>query len=346
MKRVERHAPGFTLIELLVVIAIIGVLISLLLPAIQTARESARRTQCSSNLHQIGIAATTYADTFGMLPAGATCDLNGAHGPSMWWQLLPNVEGGTFYDEVGAKVGVGSGDANWWLGSNLPTQAKMDAKRAILQQCNLAAFLCMSTANDRQELLTVNGAEYVFQRISYVPIMGSNLHYTTDYNAAGGAHASAGGAIAGNVNVRLRDVVDGLTKTFFVSEQGGHFSDDSGRIDLTRAAVPNSGTFMGNQNPRVPTANGTWSSNGSHDPAVPDRDLRCFNLTTVREGPNPGRGGVFQQRSNCNTPISSAHPGGVNLVMLDASVHFISDSIDVAIFKSMADRDDGGNANF
>ena len=110
---VLRHdrRSGFTLIELLVVIAIIAILIALLLPAVQAARESARRTQCSNNLRQIGLALHTYESAAKALPPGGLYASSG-YGHSWWVRILPNAEQNNIYNQfdfVGASTG--------WLGS-------------------------------------------------------------------------------------------------------------------------------------------------------------------------------------------------------------------------------------
>ena len=97
----RRRSPAFTLVELLVVIAIIGILVALLLPAIQAAREAARRTQCSSNLKQIGLAILNFESTNGALPAGSTNKNTKIGGPyySTWTvDILPHLEQTSLYD--------------------------------------------------------------------------------------------------------------------------------------------------------------------------------------------------------------------------------------------------------
>lgn len=110
MTRIRRRRLGFTLIELLVVIAIIAILVSLLLPAVQQAREAARRTQCKNNMHQIGLALMNYEGTFGRFPpasnvpwgrkGGDDChmDYTGPFGPNWAVALLPFIEQQALYD--------------------------------------------------------------------------------------------------------------------------------------------------------------------------------------------------------------------------------------------------------
>src|SRR5947208_15447730 len=107
---------AFTLVELLVVIAIIGVLVALLLPAVQTAREAARRMQCANNLRQIGLAFHNYEGTFKVLPPETMCPGTGAHGPTAFVHILPQIEQSGIYQRL-ASVGFGN-TVSYWLGSS------------------------------------------------------------------------------------------------------------------------------------------------------------------------------------------------------------------------------------
>ena len=104
------RARGFTLVELLVVIAIIGVLVALLLPAVQAARESARRTQCSNHLKQLGLGLINYHDTFHLFPAGAASHVNDSSwtwGFSWAGRVMPYMELGPLYNQLD-QIGTGS----------------------------------------------------------------------------------------------------------------------------------------------------------------------------------------------------------------------------------------------
>ncbi len=135
---------GFTLVELLVVIAIIGILVALLLPAIQAAREAARRTQCNNNLKNIGLALQNYHDTFKVFPQGVTNFRTPAPilvGPSWWYGILPFIEQRNMYDKIQATHRSGQprphfrwagGDGfNDLAGSNTGVQQARDAMQDL-----------------------------------------------------------------------------------------------------------------------------------------------------------------------------------------------------------------------
>ena len=130
---------AFTLIELVVVIAIIAILVALLLPAVQQAREAARRSQCKSNLKQIGIAMMTYEEVNSALPPATTT--RGNHGTTVWMRLLPFVEQTQLYDSV-SNIGFGS-HVNYWFGSN--SNPNTNQVRQILDGVSIPVYRCPSS---------------------------------------------------------------------------------------------------------------------------------------------------------------------------------------------------------
>ncbi len=332
--RVNRFGrKGFTLIELLVVIAIIAVLVALLLPAVQQAREAARRTQCRNNLKQIGLAMHNYVDSYRMLPPATTTNAveGGEHGPAAWVRILPYIDQGPLYDQLRA-VGFGK-NVNYWLGSGSANTAKI---RAILDGKIVSVYRCPSSP--LPETRSVKGSQQMWA--TYTLIMGSNNHPTTDKTGVyRQAHASAGGCFPNNRGIAFRDITDGTSNTMMVGEQGDWLRSDPNRKN--RTAIPTSGPWMGGKNPRNPHGDGTWSSSGSHGWGSPTQDTRCYNMTTIRQGPNPTGLANWQRHPACNTPLTSAHSGGVSVLLGDGSVRFVSDSIDLNTLKNLADRNDG-----
>jgi prepilin-type N-terminal cleavage/methylation domain-containing protein len=133
---------GFTLIELLVVIAIIAILIALLLPAVQQAREAARRTQCRNNLKQLGLALHNYHDNYQMFPPGNVSSSVGGWGASWYMRILPFVDQAPLYNRL-----TFSGAQHGWTGA-LPTSTygpEGDANGAALNGITLNFALCPSS---------------------------------------------------------------------------------------------------------------------------------------------------------------------------------------------------------
>jgi prepilin-type N-terminal cleavage/methylation domain-containing protein len=321
---------GFTLVELLVVIAIIGVLVALLLPAVQAAREAARRSQCSNNLKQIGLAMHNYADVHKAFPPAAMTV--GQHSATAFVFVLPFIEQGPLYDQLSA-IGFGS-QTNYWLGSGAANTALV---RAILDGVQLPAYRCPSSP-----MAKVRGVSGSNQMVpSYVLIAGSVNHRTTDrtgWTASGNPWCSGGGVFPGNVALGFQDMVDGSSNTMIVSEQSNWIARNTGNF---RTAFSTSGPWMGIKNPRLPNGDGTWSATGTHGTGTSNQDMRSYAFTSVRESPNPNALAAFQSNNACNTPLSSAHPGGVQILLGDGSVRFLSDTVNLATYYNLADRDDG-----
>jgi prepilin-type N-terminal cleavage/methylation domain-containing protein/prepilin-type processing-associated H-X9-DG protein len=203
---------GFTLVELLVVIAIIGILIALLLPAVQAAREAARRSQCINNLAQLGLAVHNYEAAYQMLPPG-TIEPQGPirnlpKGYHMGWlvQILPFIEEQVTFDHVDFSVGV------------------YDAKNEPVAQTEINVFTCPS-----------DGMGYSMQ--DRWPSNYAACHH--DLEAP--IDADNNGVFFLNSHVRMRDVTDGTTHTIFVGEKKID-AVDLGWMSGTRSTLRNTGT--------------------------------------------------------------------------------------------------------
>lgn len=200
----SRHGRtnGFTLVELLVVIAIIGVLVGLLLPAVQSAREAARRTQCQSNLRQIGLAFHAYHDNHGELPIGCRDKRipgHNPHGRQLSWaiQLLPLVELNNLYQQIDLEFGYDS------------------AENAAAGSTVVAIYLCPSTsrlADDRSDL-------WMSTSPSGLPALAA-MDYGGNYGA-GFTFPSANGVMLYNRGVAFHEITDGTSWTIAVAEDTG-----------------------------------------------------------------------------------------------------------------------------
>ena len=207
----NRAWRAFTLVELLVVIAIIGILIALLLPAVQSAREAARRMQCSNNLRQLGLALHNYHTALGVFPPGGIQD----NQLSFLVMLLPYLEQRAFYDQVDF-------DSGKYL-----TKGKLD-----IALTSIPCLLCPSCPQVYSNLYLFNYEEYWPSNDSsgqntytthYVGVMGprgTNMFTGVAYEttAAGCGAMATQGLLYADSHVRLRDVTDGSSNTFAVGE--------------------------------------------------------------------------------------------------------------------------------
>ena len=196
----SRKRTGFTLIELLVVIAIIAILIALLLPAVQQAREAARRTECKNNLKQIGLAIHNYHDTFNKLPLLTHRDqANNAAGAEGGWawsvSLLPNIDQAPLFNSLTA------GNLTLRQAANTPAILR-------LMQTPLPAFRCPS---DVGEQLNTNRPFFPPQNLQFA---------TSNYPACNGNQFNTGMFVEySNSAISFRDVTDGLSNTIAVAER-------------------------------------------------------------------------------------------------------------------------------
>jgi prepilin-type N-terminal cleavage/methylation domain-containing protein len=286
---------GFTLVELLVVIAIIGVIVALLLPAVQAAREAARRMSCQNNLRQFGIALHNYHDTHGVFPPHRLNDPN--HG---WMaMMLPQIEQGNLHAIY--KFGV-----NW---SHVDNQPAITTKLKIAV-CPSApgANRVDSLANNKRAAVT----DYAIpNNVAPVAYSGNGLTPPPDTR----------GIIHGNLGTRMAEVTDGLSNTMLLLE-------DAGRPDfwLRRKRGPAT-TSDGCGNDDV--AGGQVSGAGWADPAgaIPLHTFAVNGLTC------PGT--CLMNCTNNNEPFSFHPGGISSIVLGDASVRFLPESTSIRAFTAM-----------
>lgn len=311
---------AFTLVELLVVIAIIGILIALLLPAVQAAREAARRTQCTNNLKQLGIGLQNYHDANKSFPFGVGgTDLKAAAPPEHNWgrasgfiPLLPYVEQQAMYDLIrsGGNKHPPYGPYAWssWAPWNV----------------TLPALNCPSDAGGMRSSTNRN-SNYAFSRGD--TISGVNNSTT-----------STRGIFAASTTVRMADITDGTSNTIAMGERVKHTDNGIG----ARAMVPIREGIMMNIN--VQTGPGqcltTVSGNYYTTPSQVKGYWGClwtdghcertgFNTVLPPNAPSCAAGGDVNADSNTGVyPPTSYHPGGALVVMCDGSGRFVTEGID------------------
>lgn len=311
---------GFTIIELLVSIAIISLLMALLVPAVQSAREAARRTSCRNNLRQIGIALQNYESAYGTYPIGGRQQFS--FGPSWWVAVLPQLDQAALYNGFDM-----TSRNNGFSLLNLTNARLVDG-------VTLSLMLCPSSPIP--QLLTVGAGGARQTRPSYVGIAGA----AQDAGFIEGrvskccqvptGEISAGGMLIPNAFIRQSQIADGSSNVIFVGESSDFAMDAAHNLKSIDGSYP-MGWIMGTSATGTPPAYTTLKAGPS-----------CWNVTTIRYRPNDrnyNQNGIWDARG-ANNPLLSAHVGGVFCVLADSSVRFLSDSIDLLTFKKLATRDD------
>jgi len=299
---------AFTLIELLVSIAIIGVLVALLLPAVQMARESARRTACSNNLKQIGLALHHFEGTNGAFPPGIVegpfpqfrIPANARH--MVWPFLLPHLEQQPLYDMYHFEV-------DWMKLANRPA---INTQLRVLQ--------CPSAEPDR----VVVELEQEFQTAAatdYAPLRG--VHSTLVQLGLVDQVGNYDGVLGFNYMARHADILDGASQTILISEDAGR----NVRWEARR-------TF-----PEVRSFGGPWAGAGSN-PSLGGGNPIYLQGSKLEGGRfiRPGSCAI-----NCTNQyeVYSFHAGGANAAFADGSVHFLPATIDIRNFARLVTRAGG-----
>ena len=310
MNKCRQQKQGFTLIELLVVIAIIAILIALLLPAVQQAREAARRSQCKNNLKQVGLALHNYHDVHSVFPPGRLFQRPFGATPSVsvaWSALiLPYVEQAALYDELG----VSSGD---------PVRPVTDPNTQRL----LPVYLCPSDSGPPSSVWGGTSCNEGYARASYAGVWagdGDKDGWGTQNVRLDFAVFSPGTMSdwAACFTVRMASVTDGTSNVAAVGEAGGNF-------DAAYIGCPG---VLNHPNWYATSDAQGWSF--------------VYNFSTLRDMCGLlalNRGPV------ADINFSSAHEGGAQFLFVDGSVHFLSENIDGTLYGLLGAMADGNSIN-
>lgn len=328
---------AFTLVELLVVIAIIGVLVALLLPAVQAAREAARRSQCSNNQKQLGIALHNYHDTHNKLPylRGGWNNPSGRNGDYHGIvAMLPFFEQGPRYDQVVARVQQG-------VSASPPTNTAPNPYDNGFQgwfgQVN--ALLCPSgnlPANWRYPNLGQRSYHFCMGTTVYDPTPNRG-HYECQTNGIFGFQAlNGGGTGTANTQKGFRDILDGTSNTIAISEKGLGAGQNQSRTIHGQSVFSYTWTsLVADPTTCLATAQNKMYLSGLSISSFTTANLWAFghphwagfNTILPPNSPSCYQGG--DNPSNCSGifSVSSYHPGGVLVCMADGSVRFITETI-------------------
>ena len=299
MRGSNTRSGGFTIVELLVVIAIIGILVSLLLPAVQAAREAARRASCKNNLRQIGLALINYHDTRGSFPPESVGDPR-AH--SWVPHILPFIEQINLYSQYDWNV-------DWDDAANQPAVNR-----------HISFLHCPSTAGDEHRLDDIGGG-LTASTSDYAPTSGvSSLLVSVGLVPA---TQDRRGIMVRGRGTPMAAVLDGTSTTLLIAEDAARpvFWTSQGR------GPDNNDPHNGNYT----VVNGRVRGAGWADPAC-QIPLHGFTYDGLA-GPGP-----CAVNCTNNNEAFSFHPGGVDALFADGGVRFLAETIDIATYAALITR--------
>ncbi|QDT68912.1 Type II secretion system protein G precursor [Planctomycetes bacterium MalM25] len=344
----RRLACGFTLVELLVVIAIIGILVAMLLPAVQAAREAARRTQCKNNMKQIGLSMQNFVDTFRVFPTGGDVpwpklenyltDSGGAPGPEKmgigWgYQILPYLEEGPLHDVLTTRALMGTvvnlyvcpsrrGAAPGVTNGDTGNGSDDDLAGVVILSDYASATPCGFLAAPEDNPVEITTAHPLkTRRLTLFNLQGANTWEVPDNRRWDGVIVRTPWNFkqnrpAQNVTkpVKIARITDGTSHTLLVGEK------------LVRSDLYDGGTWSDDRG---------WTDGWDPD-TVRSTCVRPFSDS---DGEIYANNAIYADSSVYN--FGSAHSGGFNATFADGSVRLVNFDIDLESFNRLGDRRDG-----
>jgi prepilin-type N-terminal cleavage/methylation domain-containing protein len=338
MVSVRRMPAAFTLIELLVVIAIIGTLVGLLMPAVNMARESARRLLCQNNLKQLGLALQNHENSVGIYPPSMGWDgtsTSGTAGGALNWsaqaRLMPFVENLALGSEIQRQLG------------NDYHVATLADGTTLISSLRIPLLLCPT---ERKDELRIDGSERHYP-LNYGVNMGT-------WKVLDPTRQSVGGSVgdgAFQVNGRLKpiDFYDGLSNTLAFAEVRAYtpYVRESGSKTLTDPAPTDPSEIAGFGGTLKTSGHTEWSDGRTHQSGFTAVFTPNKQVPLTADGTENGDWTNYREGKSTTAPTLAAvtsrsyHPGAVNAACMDGSVRTIKDTIDPRAWKSLSTRSGG-----